>query len=113
MATPIQAGTPGFMSRDGRAARQVGAVAVWRGQRIVGGGWHHAGVPSVVLRDETATGREIASWELPDIPERITARELGVTSIAADPRWTDRGEDRFHDYWQQASFGDLLPSAEV
>ncbi|GIH09324.1 hypothetical protein Rhe02_73910 [Rhizocola hellebori] len=33
-------------------------------------------MPSVVLRDETPTGREIASWELPGLPERISAREL-------------------------------------
>ncbi|GIH09323.1 hypothetical protein Rhe02_73900 [Rhizocola hellebori] len=38
---------------------------------------------------------------------------VGVTSIAGDPQWTDRGENRFHDYWHQAGFGDLLPSAEV
>ena len=30
----------------------------------------------VLLRDETMTGREIASWTLPDLPETITAREL-------------------------------------
>ncbi|GLW32493.1 hypothetical protein [Actinoplanes regularis] len=30
----------------------------------------------VLMRDETMTGREIGSWVLPDLPDRITAREL-------------------------------------
>ncbi|GAB3846126.1 hypothetical protein GCM10027610_063680 [Dactylosporangium cerinum] len=30
----------------------------------------------VMVRDETMSGRELASWVLPDLPERITAREL-------------------------------------
>lgn len=48
-----------------------------------------------MLRDETPTGREIASWELPDLPERITARELVRLRVreevarfnAADTEW--------------------------
>ena len=33
---------------------------------------------------------------------------VGVASIAADPAWQDGGaDDRFRDYWRQASFGDL------
>ncbi|MET7332106.1 hypothetical protein [Nonomuraea sp. NPDC005650] len=31
---------------------------------------------SVTFRDETATGRELAAFSLPGLPERITAREL-------------------------------------
>lgn len=31
---------------------------------------------SALLRDETMTGREIASWTLPGLPDRVTAREL-------------------------------------
>ncbi|AEV87685.1 hypothetical protein ACWT_6673 [Actinoplanes sp. SE50] len=30
----------------------------------------------VLMRDETMTGREIGSWMLPDLPDRIPAREL-------------------------------------
>jgi hypothetical protein len=33
-------------------------------------------MPDVRLRDETMTGRELASWTLPGLPETITAREL-------------------------------------
>jgi hypothetical protein len=36
---------------------------------------------------------------------------VGVTSIAADPDWTDRGAER--DYWERARFGELTASAEV
>lgn len=31
---------------------------------------------SVTVRDETATGREIDSWVLPDLPDTISARDL-------------------------------------
>jgi hypothetical protein len=38
---------------------------------------------------------------------------VGVTSIAADPGWADRGDDRFTTYWQATTFGELTASAEV
>lgn len=38
---------------------------------------------------------------------------VGVTSVAADPEWLDRGPDRYHAYWREASFGDLTESAIV
>ncbi|MET7462469.1 DUF4132 domain-containing protein [Nonomuraea sp. NPDC005501] len=38
---------------------------------------------------------------------------VAVTSIAADPEWTDRGVDGLRDYWRTSSFGQLPPSAEV
>ncbi|TMR01171.1 hypothetical protein ETD83_15080 [Actinomadura soli] len=38
---------------------------------------------------------------------------VGVTSIAADAEWTDRGEDRFAAYWRETTFGELSASAEV
>ncbi len=38
---------------------------------------------------------------------------MAVTSIAADPEWTDRGGDRFREYWERATFGELTGSAEV
>lgn len=31
---------------------------------------------NAVIRDETLTGHEIDSWTLPDLPDRISAREL-------------------------------------
>jgi hypothetical protein len=38
---------------------------------------------------------------------------VGVTSIAADPEWVDRGEDRFVEYWRSVAFGELTQSAEL
>lgn len=38
---------------------------------------------------------------------------VGIASIAADPTWVDRGEDRHLEYWQQSSFGELTESAET
>lgn len=38
---------------------------------------------------------------------------VGVTSIAADPTWTDRGTADHHEYWHNASFGDLTESAQM
>ncbi|MEU4218770.1 DUF4132 domain-containing protein [Actinoplanes sp. NPDC026623] len=38
---------------------------------------------------------------------------VGVTSIATDDDWQDRGEDRFHDYRRRAAFAGLTPSGEM
>lgn len=38
---------------------------------------------------------------------------VGVTSIALDPNWADRGGDPHYDYWLAASFGTLTATAEV
>ncbi|WP_438874585.1 DUF7737 domain-containing protein [Symbioplanes lichenis] len=38
---------------------------------------------------------------------------VGVTSIAADDSWADRGEHRFGAYWASAGFGALTGGAEV
>jgi hypothetical protein len=55
---------------------------------------------------------------LADVPRIVfseTMRDVdlfvAVTSIAGDPEWVDRGEDRFVDYWREASFGELAGSA--
>ncbi|MEU0207493.1 hypothetical protein ABZ235_14170 [Streptomyces canus] len=36
---------------------------------------------------------------------------VGVTSIAADLQWTDRGPERA--YWERAGFAELTASAEA
>ncbi|MEU0551752.1 hypothetical protein [Micromonospora sp. NPDC005979] len=38
---------------------------------------------------------------------------VGVTSIATDPQWADRGEDRFSMYWHRTAVAELTPSAQV
>ncbi|MEP2280519.1 hypothetical protein, partial [Maribacter sp.] len=37
---------------------------------------------------------------------------VGVTSIGADPNWRDGGEERFHGYWADFSFGNLAVSGQ-
>lgn len=36
---------------------------------------------------------------------------VGVTSIARDPFWVDRGDDRYGAYWRDVAFGELSESA--
>ncbi|BEL07567.1 hypothetical protein Q0Z83_057580 [Actinoplanes sichuanensis] len=67
--------------------------------------------------------RDGRRWELSplaDVPARVFSEAMrdvdlfiGVTSIAADETWADRGEHRFRDYWESASVGDLSGGAEV
>lgn len=38
---------------------------------------------------------------------------VGVTSIALDPPWADRGADPHYDYWLAASFGELTATAQI
>jgi Domain of unknown function (DUF4132) len=38
---------------------------------------------------------------------------VGVSSIALDPDWADRGDDPYHDYWRHTAFGALSATAEV
>ncbi|MGW0882344.1 DUF4132 domain-containing protein [Streptomyces sp. NPDC002671] len=61
--------------------------------------------------------REVALAEVPPLVFSEAMRDVdlfvGVTSIAADPDWTDRGEDRYAGYWRSATFGALSASAEV
>ncbi|MCO6007441.1 DUF4132 domain-containing protein [Actinoallomurus purpureus] len=72
------------------------------------------------VRFERRTGDGWREAALEDVPPTVFSEVMrdvdlfvGVTSIAADPEWTDRGEDRFRDYWHRAGFGDLSASAEV
>ena len=61
--------------------------------------------------------REVALAEVPPVVFSEAMRDVdlfvGVTSIAADPEWSDRGEDRYEAYWQREGFGALSATAEV
>jgi hypothetical protein len=61
---------------------------------------------------------EDAPMRLEDVPPGVfseTMRDVdlfvSVSSIAGDPNWLDRGEQRFNDYWYEASFGALTETA--
>ncbi|GGN31001.1 hypothetical protein FHR83_004419 [Actinoplanes campanulatus] len=67
--------------------------------------------------------REGRRWEpspLAEVPPRVLSEAMrdvdlfvGVTSIAADESWFDRGEHPFRAYWSNAVSGPLSGSAEV
>ena len=65
-------------------------------------------------------GGEREPTRLADVPPVVFSEAMrdvdlfvGVTSIAADPEWIDHGNDRYHGYWREASFGELGQSALV
>ncbi|MGC4748324.1 DUF4132 domain-containing protein [Micromonospora sp. DT201] len=67
--------------------------------------------------------RDGATWQpapVVDVPPLVFTEAMrdvdlfvGVTSIATDPQWADRGEDRLHTYWRSTVSAALTPSAEV
>ncbi|TLS41529.1 DUF4132 domain-containing protein [Streptomyces montanus] len=72
------------------------------------------------VRFERRDGRRRREVPLAEVPPLVFSEAMrdvdlfvGVTSIAADPEWTDRGEDRHAAYWRTATFGALTASAEV
>ncbi|MEU6669640.1 DUF4132 domain-containing protein [Streptomyces sp. NPDC046727] len=72
------------------------------------------------VRFERRDGRRWREVPLAEVPPLVFSEAMrdvdlfvGVTSIAADPDWTDRGEDRYAGYWRTATFGELTASAEV
>ncbi|MFE1863283.1 DUF4132 domain-containing protein [Streptomyces anandii] len=72
------------------------------------------------VRFERRDGRRWREVPLAEVPPLVFSEAMrdidlfvGVTSIAADPDWTDRGEDRYTGYWRTATFGALTASAEI
>ncbi|MER6978710.1 DUF4132 domain-containing protein, partial [Streptomyces carpinensis] len=72
------------------------------------------------VRFERRDGRRWREVPLAEVPPLVFSEAMrdvdlfvGVTSIAADPDWTDRGEQRYAGYWRTATFGELTASAEV
>ncbi|MFC3505590.1 DUF4132 domain-containing protein [Micromonospora krabiensis] len=68
-------------------------------------------------RRDGATWQAVPVAEVPPLVFTEAMRDVdlfvGVTSIATDPEWADRGEDRFHAYWHRAAVAELTPSAQV
>ncbi|NGO77879.1 DUF4132 domain-containing protein [Streptomyces sp. YC504] len=72
------------------------------------------------VRFERRHGRQWREAPLDEVPAPVFSEAMrdvdlfvGVTSIAADAQWTDRGEDRYTDYWRTATFGALTATAEI
>ncbi|GGO25123.1 DUF4132 domain-containing protein [Micromonospora parathelypteridis] len=68
-------------------------------------------------RRDGATWQEASVVDVPPLVFTEAMRDVdlfvGVTSIATDPQWADRGEDRLHTYWHSTVTAALTPSAEV
>ncbi|SDJ55957.1 DUF4132 domain-containing protein [Streptomyces indicus] len=72
------------------------------------------------VRFERRTGRQWREAPLTEVPPLVFSEAMrdadlfiGVTSIAADPEWTDRGEHRHTAYWRTTAFGTLTAGAEI
>lgn len=70
------------------------------------------------VRFEQRIGRAWQAAALVDVPPTVLSEAfrdvdlfVGVASIGADPRWTDRGDARHSTYWREFSFGALPESA--
>ncbi|MGW7409532.1 DUF4132 domain-containing protein [Streptomyces sp. NPDC054833] len=85
-----------------------------------GGGYAPEHAATDQVRFERRDGRRRREVPLAEVPPLVFSEAMrdidlfvGVTSIAADPDWTDRGEDRYAAYWRTATFGALTASAEI
>ncbi|MFF4545244.1 DUF4132 domain-containing protein [Streptomyces sp. NPDC001406] len=85
-----------------------------------GGGYAPEHAATDQVRFERRDGRRWREVPLAEVPPLVFSEAMrdvdlfvGVTSIAADPDWTDRGEDRYAAYWRTATFGALTASAEI
>ncbi|WP_127501022.1 DUF4132 domain-containing protein [Actinoplanes solisilvae] len=65
-------------------------------------------------------GRAWTTTPLAEVPPLVLSEAMrdvdlfvGVTSIAADDDWRDRGEDRFADYRHRTAFATLTPAGEM
>ncbi|MFF5471367.1 DUF4132 domain-containing protein [Streptomyces achromogenes] len=72
------------------------------------------------VRFERRDGRRWRETPLDEVPPPVFSEAMrdvdlfvGVTSIATDPDWTDRGQDRYTAYRRTAAFAELTASAEV
>ena len=86
-----------------RAAPLLGAAATAAEFRLVQGSFpsYRAGtlppVATVTFRDETASGRSLYSFELPDIPDTITVRDLVRLRVREEVgRYNAAPTGRFH-----------------
>ena len=85
---------------EGYAETALAGTDQVRFDRREGGQWHEAELASVPPVVFSELMRDVDLF-------------IGVTSIAADPEWADRGEERHQAYWHDTGFGSLNASAEV
>ena len=75
------------------------------------------GIFNYLQTDQVRFYDEINQVNMVDVPAIVFSEAMrdvdlfvGVTSIGADPNWRDGGEERFHGYWSNFSFGELATS---
>ncbi|AWW37784.1 DUF4132 domain-containing protein [Streptomyces cadmiisoli] len=83
---------------DGAGDEELASTDQVRFARRVAGGWREAPLAEVPPLVFSEAMRDVDLF-------------VGVTSIAADPEWTDRGPERA--YWERASFAELNESAQT
>ncbi|MEV6837914.1 DUF4132 domain-containing protein [Streptomyces sp. NPDC051133] len=106
---------------EGDAAERTLAAGEWRA-RFFHSWADWAGDDELASTDQVRFDRRVeGTWReapLADVPPLVFSEAMrdvdlfvGVTSIAADPDWTDGGPERA--YWERASFAELTETAEA
>jgi hypothetical protein len=84
--------------------------------------WGLSNIANLASTDQVRFYRSGEREPMPieEVPEIVFSEAMldvdlfvGVTSVAGDPEWLDRGPERFHAYWHETSFGDLAESGVV
>ena len=78
-----------------------------------------SGIFNYLQTDQVRFYDEESQVEMDKVPPIVFSEAMrdvdlfvGVTSIGADPNWRDGGEERYHGYWADFSFGNLAVSGQ-
>jgi hypothetical protein len=105
----------------GEATKSIGAWRVSFGHDLIGEIDPLGNEAQYCSTDRVRFDRlDGATVRLADVPVTLFSEAMrdvdlfvGVTSIATDPAWALQTGDRFSEYWEATSFGELTPSAEI